>query len=228
MGPRIEARALADHLQIGLKVQSGEQGAHDREQGGFLHDPVGLLRAVFATEGAAVGVGRRGRHARRRQGCAVGHAQMARLVHEQDRHAVGDDVQLLTGRVAALLQLRIVIAETDDQLGVADQSLVRVHPGAGDALQGGDVVALTVGGGKQVGVARLQPDHGDVAVRIEKAGQQGAPVQVQRAGASAHGGARGVQRAHGDDDAVAHGHRLGGRHGVVDGQDRAAGEDHVR
>ncbi|MNQ70079.1 hypothetical protein D3C85_847030 [compost metagenome] len=149
-------------------------------------------------------------------------------MHEQDRHAVGDGVQLLAGRVAVLLQLGVVVAEADDQLGVADQLLVRVHPVAGDALQGGNVVALAIRRGQQVGVARLQPDHGDVAVRIEEARQQGAAVQIDHLGVAAHSPAGGVQRAHGDDDAVAHGHGLGGRHGVVDGQDGAAGEDHVR
>ncbi|MOA70212.1 hypothetical protein D3C78_1989140 [compost metagenome] len=54
-----------------------------------------------------------------------------------------------------LLQLGVVVTKADDQLGVADQLLVRIHPVTGDALQGGDVVALTVGGGQQVGVARL-------------------------------------------------------------------------
>ena len=96
---------------------------------------------------------------------------MAGLVHEQDRHAVGDGVQLGPRRVAVLFQLGVVVAEADDQLGVADQLFVGVHPVASDALQGGDVVALTIRRGKQVGVARLQADHGDVAVGVEEAGQ---------------------------------------------------------
>ncbi|MNT11893.1 hypothetical protein D3C72_1468000 [compost metagenome] len=124
-----------------------------------------------------------------------------------------------------LLQLGVVVTKADDQLGVADQLLVRIHPVTGDVLQGRDVVAVTVGRRQQVGVARLQPDHGDVAVRIEEARQQGAAVQIDHLGVAAHSPAGGVQRAHGDDDAVTHGHGLGGRHGVVDGQDGAAGED---
>ena len=127
-----------------------------------------------------------------------------------------------------LLQLGIVVAEADDQLGVADQLFVGVHPVAGDALQGRDVVALTVRRGQQVGVARLQPDHGDVAVRIEEARQQGAAVQIDHLGVAAHSRAGGVQRADRHDHPVAHRHGFGGRHGVVDGQDGAAGEDHGR
>ena len=149
-------------------------------------------------------------------------------MQEEDRHAVGYGVQLGPRRMAVLLQLGVVIAESDDQLGVADKLLMGVHPVAGDALQGRDVVARPVRRRQQVGVARLQPDHGDVAVRVEEARQQGAPVQIDRLGVATDSGAGGVQRAHGDDDAIAHRHGLGRRHGVVDGQDRPAGEDHVR
>ncbi|MND92210.1 hypothetical protein D3C80_843620 [compost metagenome] len=106
---------------------------------------------------------------------------------------MGNGVQFLTGRMATFLQLGVVVTEADDQLGVADQGFVRVHPVASDPLQGWNVISLTVRRRQQVGVARLQAHHRDMAVGIKEAGQQGAPIQIDHLGAPARLGAGGVQ-----------------------------------
>ncbi len=153
---------------------------------------------------------------------------MPRLVQEQHRHGVGYGVQLVSRGVPPLLQLGIVIAEADDQAGVAHQRLVPVHPVARDPLQGGDVIPFAVRRRQEVGVARLQPDHGDVPVRIEEARQQGPPVKIHQARASPRRRAHRVQGADRQDGLPAHRHGLGRRLRIVHGEDRTAVEDRRR
>ena len=200
------------------------QGGHQFGQGevvrGFLHHPIGLLRAGFAADHPAFRIGGGGIDAGQLQRLAVVGAQMAGLVHQDHRNIRGDGIQFLAVGVTAFGQLRIVIAEADQHrvttgCGGAGEELTH------DPLQVRDRIALAIGRWQQVGRQCLQAGTGNMAVGIDEPRCQGVPLQVDHAGLRAELHRR-LAAADKCNAAIAHHHRLGLRLGLVDRDHRAA------
>jgi hypothetical protein len=152
---------------------------------------------------------------------------MARLMDDQDRRVLRNGVEIGAGRVALFLELRVVVAEADDEAVAFDHLAVLTRPVAQDALQRGDVVSLAVGLWQQVGRERLKPDHDDMAVRIDKAREQRFALEVDDRDRRLRLFLDLSPGTDGDDPAPAHEHRLGNRLRVIDRDDRAAGVECV-
>jgi hypothetical protein len=129
--------------------------------------------------------------------------------------------------MSLLLQLRIVVAEADDQLDLVHRHRVGGHPLAQRALQAGDVGDLAVGRRQQVGRQRLQAAHEDVTVTVDETGQERASLEIDDVGIPAPMAHNRVLAADCDDESVFDRDRLGAHRGVIHGQDLAAGPDAV-
>ena len=152
---------------------------------------------------------------------------MRGLVDDEDGNVLRDGVQLFLGRVAQLLQLRVVVAEADDELRLLDSGGVLLGPVAQRLLQRGDVLDLAVGRGQQVGGQRLQAADDDMAVGVDKARNEGSALQIHELGGRALQLHDFAAAAHGKDLAARHGHRLGAHGLVVHGEDGPSRPDAV-
>jgi alkanesulfonate monooxygenase SsuD/methylene tetrahydromethanopterin reductase-like flavin-dependent oxidoreductase (luciferase family) len=90
-------------------------------------------------------------------------------MHDQDGSVGRNGVEVGAGRVALFLKLRVIVAETDDDAVAFDDLAVLADPVMQNALQRRDVVAFAVGRRQEVRRKRLEPDHDDMAVRIDEA-----------------------------------------------------------
>lgn len=111
------------------------------------------------------------------QGLAVERGKVPGLVDGHNRQAGRHGIQLVARGMPVLRQLGIVIAKAKCHL-----QLARIGRG-GDVLpqrvlQLGNTGIGPIGRRQQVGRNRLQSHPAQVAVRIHKAGDQGAPLQV--------------------------------------------------
>jgi hypothetical protein len=143
-------------------------------------------------------------------------------MHDQDGSVGRNGVEVGAGRVALFLKLRVIVAETDDDAVAFDDLAVLADPVMQNALQRRDVVAFAVGRRQEVRRKRLEPDHDDMAVRIDEAGQQRLALEID-------GRDRPLRLfldlgagADGDDFSAPHEHRLGGRLHVIDCDDRTS------
>ena len=225
--PGLEGGTVLDHRHDGVPVELGEQLEEHRDMGALLQHAIGLVAARPPPEYAADRVcGIRG-YPREFERFRIAAAEMRGLVDEIDRQLGGDRVEIVTGRMALLRQLGIVVAETHDQLIAIDRLFVPGPPVAEDSLQGGDVGAVPVGWRQQIGGVRLQADQHHVAVGIEEAGKHGAAVEIDQFGRPLLFRFDLVACADRKNAPVAYQNGLGAWKGVIDGDDRTTGEDLV-
>lgn len=155
------------------------------------------------------------------QGLAVERGKVPGLVDGHNRHAGRHGIQLVARGVPVLRQLGIVIAKAKCHL-----QLPRIGRGgdvlAQRVLQLGNAGVGPIRRRQQVGSNRLQPHPAQVAVRIHKAGDQGAPLQVHhlRGGALPAGHLVTAPQRHDPARVHSHGFHLG--LGIVHGQDGTA------
>jgi hypothetical protein len=135
-----------------------------------------------------------------------------------------DRVKFGQRRVAAFGQRRLVPAKAHDDSGRFHRLFVLGHPVADGLLQGRDIRHIAVRRSKDIGGQRLHSADEDMAVRIEKAGQQCPTVQFGDFGALALQDHDFVNAADRDDQAILYRHRLGAGLRVVHRQDRATDE----
>jgi hypothetical protein len=102
---------------------------------GLLEGAIGLGGAGFALDDAACRVLAAGVVAHFLQHGGVDGRQMPGLVDDEDGNVLRDGVQFFLGRVAQLLELRVVVAEADDELRLLDGSRVLLGPVAQRLLQ---------------------------------------------------------------------------------------------
>ena len=146
----------------------------------------------------------------------------------EDRHFGGHRIKLFLGRRAQLFQLRLVIAEADDDLCLLHDLLVGFGPFLERSLKTRDVGHLAVRRGQQIGTHRLKAAAGHVAMRIDEAGQQGGSLQIDHAGLvclQLHHIGKGTHR---QNPAILDGNGIGARGCIGHGQDRAARIDRIR
>ena len=221
--PPLLGRGVAEPgPQLGSGLREGTRPgladvAHEPDDGG---EERGLLEHAVGVLGGCVVAHHleRGRVERR---------QVARLVDDDDRYVAGHRVEVVARRVTELGELRVVVAEADDEVVRLHRLGIGGHPVAECLLQRGDVGDLTVRRRQHVGRQRLQPAHEHVAVGVDEARQQRAAGEVDDLGGRAPVGHHRVRRPDGHDAAVLLGHRLGAHGGVGHGQDRPAGPDPV-
>ena len=152
------------------------------------------------------------------QGLAVERGKVPGLVDGHNRQAGRHGIQLVARGMPVLRQLGIVIAKAKCHL-----QLPRIGRGgdvlAQRVLQLGNAGVGPIRRRQQVGRNRLQPHPTQVAVRIHKTGDQGAPLQVHhlRGGALPAGHLVTAPQRH--DPARVHGHGFHLGLGVVHGQD---------
>lgn len=146
---------------------------------------------------------------------------------QDDRNVSGDLIEVIARRVPQLLQLRVVVAKTNDQVGAAHSILIGNDPLPKHLLQRRDVCRLAIRRCQQVRRQSLQAAHHDMAVRIDEARDHGPAGEVDhlclRAAQPHHVRAA----ADGDDAPCALGHRFGAHRGIVQRQDRPTRPDPV-
>ena len=151
---------------------------------------------------------------------------MPGLVNHGNRQVSGDGIEIVACGMTPLLELGIVIAKTEH-----DAQLFDLRRGldvlAQRLLQIGDRGVATVGRRQQIGRNGLQPHAANMAVRVHKARNQRAALQVQHTRARAAQGLQLLQRADGGNHSGIHRHGFHLGLGIVHGENRAAVEDHL-
>src|SRR5262245_66280874 len=88
---------------------------------------------------------------------AVRGAHLPRLVDDEDRLVLRDAVEIATGGVPLLLELRIVVAEADDPSVLLQRRWSATVPGRPRALERGDIADFAVRRREQIGAGGLKP-----------------------------------------------------------------------
>ena len=110
---------------------------------------------------------------------------MSGLVNDHDRIGRRNRIEFLPVRRALLLELRLVIAEAQDEVHLLHEVGIGGGPVPQVLLDLRDVAVRSVGRRQHVGARRLQAAHRDMAVRIDETRQQGAAAEIDDRGAGA-------------------------------------------
>ena len=196
--------ALPDEGLVAFLIRRGHEFAHGLESHPFRNVPVG--QAVLAEEHVHV-VERRVRvDADALQRLRVGIAGVPRNVEDQHGTVGHHRIEFLLGRAAPFGDVGIVEIVDHDPV-------IAPHPFGLLADQGVHVVEV-----RNARTAAVRFPHGvqrGVAVRVDEAGVEGRPPEVDGPAAGPGQRRQLVLRAHGLDDVPGHKHRLGNAPGGV-------------
>ena len=222
LGPGLRQHLYARRADI---AQNPGKGV---EPGRFLDHAAWFLAARLAVDDAAGRVRRIRRVSRQGQSLGVKRAHVGGLMNDHHRHIRRDGIKLFLGRRAQFRQLRLVIAEAQDDLGRLHDLRIGIGPFLQRCQKARDIRHLAVRRGQQIGTDRLHAAPGHVAVRVNKAGQQGAPFQVDHAGGVRLQRHDFCKRSYSKDTAIFDGNGIGARSGIGHRQDRTAGINRIR
>ena len=194
--------------------------------GVFFQHTIGFARTGAPADDAALRVRRLGIDARALQRLAVEGCKVPGLVDGDNRHAGRDGIQLITRGVAALGQLRIIVAKAKGDLQLLHLGRCSDVAAQG-CLQRGNIGIRPIWRWQQIGRDGLQPHAAQVAVRVHKTRQQSTPLQIHHLGGRALPACYFGTGAHGHNAPGTHGHGLHLGLCIVHGQDGAAPVNHI-
>jgi hypothetical protein len=180
--PRPQLAACTDKGLCALFADVCEQFGHGGKEGDLFQHAVWLLAAFPPLDDAAFRVGCLSRVAGNLKGLGVQHRKVTGLVNDQDRYVGRYRIQLVSRRVTKFGQLGVVVAEPDNEVGLADIFPVGLDPVFERLLDRRYVGIRPIRGRQHVGPEGLKSTHHDMAMSIDEAGQHGAPAKVDHLG----------------------------------------------